>query len=110
MKKADYDSIAAFYDEGRTLPERTSSARDVEDWLRSAGFQRVHSREIVQQTYLAAADHLAAARAKSTSVLTLIAPEAFDAGIENLAAEIEARPGDPWFLHDRMTLTVGIKP
>lgn len=88
---------------------RTPSVQDVEGWLDAAGFTEVTSEEIVQQTYSDAASRLSAAKARSTSALSLISPAAFHAGVQRLGRYVQAEPGDPWLLVDRMTLTVGYK-
>lgn len=89
---------------------RTPSVQDVERWVHAAGFTGVKSEEIVQQTYPDAESHLGAATARSTSVLTMISPAAFQEGVQRLEAYVQAKPDDPWLLFDRMTLTVGYKP
>jgi len=90
--------------------ERTPAVGDVEQWLREVGFLDVESQEVVQQTYASAADRLAAVKARSTSVLTLIPEQAFDEGVRRLAEHIDGHPGEPWLLRDGMTLTWGRKP
>lgn len=95
-----------------TLPideERTPTTRRVEDWLEEAGFCDITSKEIMQQTYETAAAHLAAAKARSTSVLHMIPPGAFQEGIRRLAAYLDSNPSDPWLLFDKLTLTVCYK-
>jgi len=89
---------------------RTPTARDVEQWLREAGFLAVESQEVTQQTYASAAAHLAAVKARSTSVLTLIPEQAFDEGVCRLAKYIDEHPREPWLIQDRMDLTRGRKP
>ena len=86
---------------------RTPSVEDTERWLRTAGFVEVQSQEVVQQTYHSGEEHLRAAGAKSTSVLTMILTAAFETGLTRLEEHVLSHPNDPWLLFDRMTLTVG---
>jgi len=88
---------------------RTPSVEDAERWLHASGFIEVRSQEVVQQTYRNGEEHLRAAGAKSTSVLTMISPEAFETGLARLDEHVREEPNDPWLLFDRMTLTVGRK-
>ena len=88
---------------------RTPTRELVERWLLDAGFGDLLSDEVVQQTYQTGAAHLDAARAKSTSVLSMISEESFQTGISRLAAHVAGNPEDEWLLCDRMTLTVGRK-
>lgn len=88
---------------------RTPSVGSTERWLHAAGFVDVKSQEVVQQTYATGAEHLRAAQARSTSVLTMISEEAFETGLARLEEHARKEPDDPWLLFDRMTLTVGRK-
>ncbi len=88
---------------------RTPTRELTEKWLLDAGFVDLFSEEAVQQTYGTASAHLDAARAKSTSVLSMISEESFQTGISRLAAHVAKTPEDEWLLFDRMTLTVGHK-
>lgn len=88
---------------------RTPTVSTVEEWLSDAGFKDITSKEVVQQTYEAGAEHLNVAKARSTSVLSMISQKAFDKGIHDLAEHVENHPHDPWLLFDRLTLTVGHK-
>lgn len=89
---------------------RTPGVQDVEGWLHAAGFTGVKSDEIVQQTYPDAESRLGAAKARSTSALSMISPAAFREGVERLEEYVLTKPDDSWLLVDRMTLTVGYKP
>jgi len=86
---------------------RTPTRELTERWLRDAGFVDLSSEEIVQQTYETGAAHLNAARARSTSVLSMISEESFHAGICRLAEHVGKDPDDEWLLYDRMTMAVG---
>jgi SAM-dependent methyltransferase len=111
-----YGSIEQIRDdvEHRFFPEalafdekRTPCANQVERWMKEAGFSTVVTVDVVQQTFETAEARLTAARVKSISVLTLISPEAYHRGLQNLSAYIQENPGDPWLLRDRATFTVG---
>ncbi len=86
---------------------RTPSVEIVEKWLSGAGFSGITTEEVIQQTYETGAAHLKAARAKNTSVLTMIPQEAFEKGIDNLTEYIKNNPDDTWLLVDRLTVTAG---
>ena len=88
---------------------RTPTRELTERWLLDAGFVDLSSEEVVQQTYQTGTAHLDAARAKSTSVLSMISEESFQAGIHRLAEHVDKNPDDEWLLFDKMTLTVGHK-
>ena len=88
---------------------RTPTREYVEKCLLDAGFVDISSEEVVQQTYQTSSAHLDAARAKSTSVLSMISKESFHTGISRLAAHVAKNPQDKWVLFDRMTLTLGHK-
>jgi hypothetical protein len=88
---------------------RTPTRELTERWLLDAGFLDISSSEIAQQTYQTGEAHLDAARAKSTSVLSMIAEESFQAGIHRLAEHVAKNPDDEWLLFDKMTMTVGHK-
>jgi 2-polyprenyl-3-methyl-5-hydroxy-6-metoxy-1,4-benzoquinol methylase len=88
---------------------RTPTGISVEKWLAKAGFREIYSEEVVQQTYETGKTHLEAARARSTSVLSMISEESYRVGIKRLAEYLEKNPKDEWLLFDKMTLTVGCK-
>ncbi|MFC1525597.1 class I SAM-dependent methyltransferase [Candidatus Latescibacterota bacterium] len=88
---------------------RTPTVDGVEQWVSSAGFRRISTREVVQQTYQTGEDCLAAIRAKHISVLTLMSDLAFTTGVERLAQRAREDPTDPWLLHNSLTLTVGYR-
>jgi ubiquinone/menaquinone biosynthesis C-methylase UbiE len=93
-----------------TLPideERTPTIKDTEQWLHNAGFTRVLTIESVQRTYESADAHLGAVKFKSTSVLNMIAPEAFTKGVHRLEEYVQEHPDDPWLLFDRFAFTIG---
>ena len=93
-----------------TIPideSRTPTINMVEQWLSNAGFSDIVSEEAIQKTYDSGLSHLNATKAKNTSVLSMISPEAFENGIKRLSKYIEENPNDPWLLFDKMTLTVG---
>ena len=83
------------------------------NWLRKLTLRWVPrdicSREITQQTYRSGVAHLDAARAKSTSVLSMISEKSFRIGICRLAEHIKQNPDDDWVLFDKMTMTVGFR-
>ncbi|MCD4701307.1 MAG: hypothetical protein K8S24_05550, partial [Candidatus Aegiribacteria sp.] len=60
-------------------------------------------------TYQTGMAHLDAARARSTSVLSMISEESFHDGIYRLAEHVDKNPDDEWVLFDKMTLTAGYK-
>jgi hypothetical protein len=102
--------------EHRMFPEasaidqaRTPSVEDVERRMGEAGFESVESLEVTQETYPDAHARLRAVKARSTSVLTLISPQAFEEGVLRMEEYVEVHPDDPWPRSDRMTLTVGLK-
>ena len=67
------------------------------------------SEEVVQQTWECAEDRLKAKALKNTSVLTMISEQSFQTGIKRLTDYIKKHPDDPWLLHDKLTITTGIK-
>ncbi len=88
---------------------RTPTRELVEGLLLRAGFEDLFSEEVVQQTYQTGIAHLDAARAKSTSVLSMISEDSFKTGISRLAKHVAKNPEDECLLFDRMTLTVSHK-
>ncbi|MFC1532846.1 hypothetical protein ACFL7M_05735 [Thermodesulfobacteriota bacterium] len=88
---------------------RTPTRELTEKWLLDAGFTDISSEEVVQKTYQTGAAHLDAARAKSTSVLSMISEESFQTGIHRLTEHVAMNPDDDWLLFDKMTFTVGHK-
>lgn len=88
---------------------RLISIEKIENWLTDASFSSVVSEEVIQRTFATGKAHLEAAMLKNTSTLTMISPQAFAEGINNLKKYIEKNPNDPWLWYDRMTLTVGYK-
>lgn len=88
---------------------RTPTRQCTDQWLLDAGFEDLSSEEIMQQTYQTGAAHLDAARAKSTSVLSMISEESFQTGLQRFKEHVDKNPDDQWVLFDRMTLTVGHK-
>ena len=99
-----------FFPETLAIDEaRTPTVKMVEDWLRDAGLSGVVSQEILQRTNETGQAHLEAARARYTSVLHMISPEAFEEGIRNTEAYVEKDPENRWLLFDRLTLTVGYR-
>ena len=87
--------------------ERTPTIRDTEQWLHNAGFTGIQTVESVQRTYESADTHLQAVKFKSTSVLTMISPEAFRSGVHRLEEYVQEHPDDPRLLYDRFALSVG---
>lgn len=99
-----------FFPEALAIDEaRTFSLARMESCLQEAGFSNIVSEEIIQRTYDTGYDLLKADMLKGTSVLTMISPESFENGINNLKVYVEKNPSDPWLLNDRMTLTAGYK-
>jgi len=95
-----------------TIPideSRTPTVDMVEEWLSNAGFSGIVSEEAIQKTYDSGLSHLKATKTKSTSVLSMISPEAFKNGVKRLSQYLEENPNNPWLLFDKMTLTVGYK-
>ena len=88
---------------------RTPSIREVESWLRGAGFNNISSETIIQKTYESAKERLEKAELKSTSVLTLISQPAFKKGIENFKKYILKNTDDSWLIIDRIALSIGEK-
>jgi SAM-dependent methyltransferase len=88
---------------------RIFSLEKMQEILKKAGFTNIVSEEIKQQTYLSGMDHLERVRLKNTSTLTLITQDAFERGFQRIQEFVQNHPGDPWLLHDRMTLTAGYK-
>lgn len=87
--------------------KRTPTQEKVGDWLEEANLRRVMSQTLYEQTRLSGADRLAAARAKSISVLHMIDQDHFDRGIEALKQYVEQNPADPWLTVDPTTWTWG---
>jgi ubiquinone/menaquinone biosynthesis C-methylase UbiE len=99
-----------FFPETLAIDEaRTPTIDIVEEWLKDAGFTCITTEENLQHTYETAAAHLEAVRLKSTSVLTMISPDAFEQGMYRMSEYVKENPDDPWLLFDRFALTVGYK-
>jgi ubiquinone/menaquinone biosynthesis C-methylase UbiE len=99
-----------FFPESLAIDEaRVFTVRKTEHYLKEAGFSGVASEEITQRTYDTSADHLKAVTLKSTSVLTMIPPEAFARGVARFQKHVSRDPDDPWLLYDKMTITAGYK-
>jgi len=99
-----------FFPETLAIDEaRSPTIKTVEQWLRDVGFTGITTEENWQQTYETGTAHLEAVKVKSTSVLTMIAPEAFEQGIRRMSEYVKDNPDDPWLLYDRFALTVGYK-
>jgi SAM-dependent methyltransferase len=99
-----------FFPETLVIDEaRVFTVRKTENLLKEAGFSNIVSEEITQRTYDTSTDHLKAVTVKSTSVLTMIPPEAFTKGISRLQKHINKDPDDPWLLFDKLTITAGYK-
>lgn len=89
--------------------KRTLYTDQLETLLKAAGFLTIYTIKMKQNTYKDPMDHYARISLKCTSVLTLISENEFAAGLKRLKTYIEENPGDPWLIHDEMTLTVGYK-
>jgi ubiquinone/menaquinone biosynthesis C-methylase UbiE len=99
-----------FFPETLAIDEaRVFTVKKLENYLKDAGFSGVVSEEVTQQTYATSTDHLKAVTVKSTSVLTMIPPDAFAKGISRFQKHIAKDPDDPWLLFDKVTLTAGYK-
>lgn len=108
MEQIEHDAIHTFFPETLEIDKpRTPSTLTVENWLKEAGFKKISSKEIKQQTYKTPAALLESVRNKNTSVLTLISKEAFEKGLNELTLYINHRPDENWLLDDRLTFTVG---
>ena len=110
MNQISSDVEHTFFPEVTGIDEaRTPSVVLTEGWLADAGFKDISSREITQQTYRNGMAHLEAARAKSTSVLSMISEESFQIGLRRLEEHVKKNPDDDWVLFDKMTMTVGCR-
>lgn len=110
MEQIQNDVEHTFFAEVAEIDQQRIFSRErLEKWLLVAGFVDISSQEIIQQTYETGMAHLNAARSKSTSVLSMISKESFQAGIRRLEEYIAGNPHDKWLLFDRMTWTVGRK-
>ncbi|MBN1381078.1 MAG: methyltransferase domain-containing protein [Deltaproteobacteria bacterium] len=110
MDQIRNDAEHTFFPEAVEIDQQRIFSRErLEKWLLDAGFVDISSQEIMQQTYKTGAAHLDAARAKSTSVLSMISEESFQAGLRRLEDHVAGNPNDKWLLCDRMTLTLGRK-
>ena len=104
------DVAHTFFHETLDIDEkRIPSTVQVEEWLEEAGFTEIWSEEIIQQTWECAEDRLAAKRLKNTSVLTMISEQDFQKGIARLEDYVKMHPDDPWLMHDKLTITKGLK-
>ena len=90
--------------------KRTPSVADVESLLCKAGFDQIHSIEVVQNTFASARERLAAIKLKSISALTLISQEAFVKDLRRLEQHLRRNPNAPSFLIDKLSLTAAYKP
>ena len=110
MDQIQNDVEHTFFPQVIDIDEPRTPTREItERWLLGADFIDISSLEIAQQTYQTGEAHLDAARAKSTSVLSMISEESFQAGIHRLTEHVGKNPDDEWLLFDRMTMTVGHK-
>jgi SAM-dependent methyltransferase len=99
-----------FFPETLAIDEaRVFTVKKLENYLKDTGFSGVVSEEVTQQTYATSTDRLKAVTVKSTSVLTMIPPDAFAKGISRFQKHIAKDPDDPWLLFDKVTLTAGYK-
>jgi len=89
---------------------RTPTTEEMVDWLASAGFTRIDSKTEKERTRHSGNHRLAAAKAKSISVLHLIDDNQFQEGLQRLAAHVDANPEDEWLLVDPTTFTWAQKP
>jgi ubiquinone/menaquinone biosynthesis C-methylase UbiE len=87
--------------------KRTPTQEQVVDWLRTENFRGVNSQTWKEKTRVSGADRLAAARAKSISVLHMIEQDHFDKGLEALGRHVAENPNDPWLQEDPTTWTWG---
>lgn len=104
------DPIHHFFPEALEIDRpRVSSSDQIEQHATAAGFVDVATQDIVQRTYESAEESLAAVRARSISVLTLMTDSAFEAGYKRLKEKVDENPSDPWLLHTALTLTCGTR-
>jgi len=89
---------------------RTPTEPMMAHWLEQAGFNRIASQTQEERTRITAECRLAAAQAKSISVLHLISREQFQQGLRDLSQFINSHPDDPWLLVDPTTWTWGQRP
>jgi DNA replication initiation complex subunit (GINS family) len=64
--------------------QRTPKMDDVESYLKEAGFKRIETVEIVQQSYHRSIERVEAIKRRTTSILNLITDEEFETGLKNL--------------------------
>ncbi|MEE9506424.1 MAG: hypothetical protein V3V98_04685, partial [Thermoplasmata archaeon] len=88
---------------------RTPTVKQVEEWLRVAGFNDISTEVIAQQTYRTAEERLRNTGLRCTSVLTLVGESAFEKGLESFKRYVSDSPDDPWLLIDKIALTTGGK-
>jgi ubiquinone/menaquinone biosynthesis C-methylase UbiE len=88
---------------------RTPSVHDVETWLSKAGFKKISSEEIIQQSYESIQDRFQSIKLKNTSVLSLIPQSAFEKGIRQLEESLDKVADETAFISDKMTLTFGYR-
>lgn len=110
MEHIQYDPEHKFFPEAIALDEkRCPTIQQVEAWFQDTRFTRVKSETVIQQTYNSGEDRLSRVKLKSTSVLTLISPPAFEEGLVEFRKYVSENPDDPWLLNDYMTITNGYK-
>ena len=110
MNQIRNDVEHTFFPQVTEIDEPRTPTRELtEKWLFDTGFTNLSSEEIIQKTYQSGTAHLDAARAKSTSVLSMISEVSFQTGIQHLEEYVIRNPNDEWLLFDRMTLTTGQK-
>ena len=108
FEQIEHDVEHTFFSGASAIDKtRTPTVEMVEKWLNHAGFLGIITEEVIQQTFETSAAHLEAAKAKNTSVLTMIPQETFEKGINNLTEYIKNKPDDAWLLVDRLSLTTG---
>jgi SAM-dependent methyltransferase len=89
---------------------RTPTMESMVSWITSAGFTNVDSKTENERTRHNGKLRVAAAEAKSISVLHLIENKQFAEGLERLRAYVHDHPDDEWLLLDPTTFTWAQKP
>jgi|GEM_PF-627397 len=111
LEHVSVDPEHKFFPEALKIDElRTQTIKQIETWMREAGFAGVQTETSLQASYNSGEDRLSRVRLKSTSVLTLISQQSFEEGLKQFEKYVLAHTDDPWLINDKMTITSGFKP
>lgn len=110
IEQTENDVEHTFFPEALKIDKKRGYYTDqLEALLKKTGFVKIKTLKMKQKTYKDPQDHFHSISLKCTSVLTLISENEFTSGLKRLKKYIDENPGDPWLVHDEMSLTIGYK-